>query len=85
MPELCRFLGIVIAMYYRDHGPPHFHAIYGGFEVTVEIETGNIQGHFPPRALAHVQEWREFHKAELLADWELARRSEPLERIDPLE
>jgi hypothetical protein len=42
MPELCRFLGIVIAMYYRDHGPPHFHAIYGGFEVTVEIETGNV-------------------------------------------
>jgi hypothetical protein len=85
MPELCRFLGIVIAMYYRDHGPPHFHAIYGGFEVTIEIETGNVQGDFPPRALSHVQEWRQLHKAELLADWELARRSEPLKRIDPLE
>jgi hypothetical protein len=85
MPELCRFLGIVVAMYYRDHGPPHFHAIYGGFEVTIEIETGNVQGDFPPRALSHVQEWRQLHKAELLADWELARRSEPLKRIDPLE
>jgi len=85
MPELCRFLGIVIAMYYRDHGPPHFHAIYGGFEVTVEIETGNVQGDFPPRALSHVQEWRQLHKVELLGDWELARRSEPLKRIDPLE
>ena len=85
MPELCRFLGIVIAMYYRDHGPPHFHAIYGGFEVTIEIETGNVQGDFPPRALSHVQEWRQLHKVELLGDWELARRSEPLKRIDPLE
>ena len=85
MPELCRFLGIVIAMYYRDHGPPHFHAIYGGFEVTVEIATGIVQGDFPPRALSHVQEWRQLHKAELLADWELARRSEPLKRIEPLE
>jgi hypothetical protein len=85
MPELCRFLGIVIAMYYRDHGPPHFHAIYGGFEVTLEIETGNVQGDFPPRALSHVQEWRQLHKVELLGDWELARRSEPLKRIDPLE
>ena len=85
MPELCRFLGIVIAMYYRDHGPPHFHAIYGGFEVTVEIESGNVQGSFPPRALSHVQEWRQLHKVELLADWELARRSERLKRIDPLE
>jgi hypothetical protein len=85
MPELCRFLGIVIAMYYRDHGPPHFHAIYGGFEVTIEIETGNVQGEFPPRALSHVQEWRQLHRAELLVDWELARRSEPLKRIDPLE
>jgi hypothetical protein len=85
MPELCRFLGIVIAMYYRDHGPPNFHAIYGGFEVTVEIETGNVQGSFPPRALSHVQEWCQLHKAELLADWELARRSEPLRRIEPLE
>jgi hypothetical protein len=85
MPELSRFLGIVIAMYYRDHGPPHFHAIYGDFEITVEIESGKVNGEFPKRALSHVQEWRQRHGAELLADWELARRSEPLKRIEPLE
>jgi hypothetical protein len=58
MPELSRFLGIVIAMYYRDHGPAHFHAIYGDFEITVEIESGHINGDFPKRALAHVLEWK---------------------------
>ena len=85
MPELSRFLGIVIAMYYRDHGPPHFHAIYREFEATVEIESGRVNGQLPRRALAHVQEWRELHRAELLRAWELARASEPLPRIEPLE
>ena len=56
MPELSRFLGIIIAMYYRDHGPPHFHAVYGEFEITVEIESGRVNGNFPKRALAHVLE-----------------------------
>lgn len=85
MPELSRFLGMVIAMYYRDHGPPHFRAIYGDFEATVEIETGNVNGHFPKRALVHVQEWRELHRRELLDAWADARASRPLKRIDPLE
>jgi hypothetical protein len=42
MPEISRFLGIVIAMYYDDHVPPHFHAKYGEFEITVEIESGAV-------------------------------------------
>lgn len=85
MPELSRFLGIVIAMYYRDHGPAHFHAIYGEFEITVEIESGKVNGDFPKRALAHVQEWRELHRRELLEAWSEARASRPLKRIEPLE
>jgi hypothetical protein len=85
MPELSRFLGIVIAMYYRDHGPAHFHAIYGDFEVTVEIESGKVNGQFPKRALAHVQEWRELRRRELLETWADARASRPLQRIEPLE
>ena len=64
MPELSRFLGIVMAMYYRDHAPAHFHAVYGYYEI--EIESGNVNGEFPKRALAHVQECRALHKAELL-------------------
>lgn len=54
MPEISRFLGIVIAMYYLDHAPPHFHAVYGEYEVTIEIATAKINGDFPRRALAHV-------------------------------
>ena len=85
MPELSRFLGIVIAMYYRDHGPPHFHAIYGEFEATIGIRSGEVSGEFPRRALAHVQEWRILHQAELLSAWDLARAQKPLPKIEPLE
>lgn len=56
VPEIFRFLGVVIAMYYRDHGPPHFHAAYGEFEITVEIDSGIVKGQFPKRALRHVLE-----------------------------
>ena len=85
MPELSRFLGIVIAMYYRDHAPPHLHALYGEYEVTIEIASGLVNGDFPKRALAHVQEWRTLHKDELAETWKLARASKPLPKIEPLE
>ena len=62
MPEISRFLGIVIAMFYRDHVPAHFHAMYGDYEITVTIETGIVTGRFPRRALRHVLEWYELHK-----------------------
>ncbi len=85
MPEISRFLGIVIAMFYRDHTPPHFHARYGEFEVTVEIETGIVNGKFPSRALALTLEWHRLHKDELLANWHLAKEHKPLNHIAPLE
>ena len=85
MPELSRFLGIVIAMYYRDHAPAHFHALYGDYEVTVDIHSGAVTGEFPKRALSHVQEWRTLHRDELVDSWTLARASKPLPRIEPLE
>ena len=85
MPEISRFLGIVIAMYYRDHAPPHFHALYGEYEVTVDIDLGVVNGDFPKRALAHVQEWRALHREELAETWTLARASKPLTKIQPLE
>jgi hypothetical protein len=56
MPEISRFLGIVIAMFHREHNPPHFHAYYGDYGIIVEIETGRVNGHFPRRALTHVLE-----------------------------
>jgi hypothetical protein len=85
VPEISRFLGIVIAMFYRDHAPPHFHAFYGDYHITVEIETCVINGEFPKRALRHVLEWYDLHKGELAEDWELAQERKPLKKIHPLE
>lgn len=72
-------------MYYREHAPPHFHARYGDYEVVVEIGTGRVRGNLPRRALRHVLEWRELHRAELEADWALAAAGDPLRPIEPLE
>ncbi len=85
MPEISRFLGISVCMYYRDHEPPHFHAEYGEFEITVEIEKGVVSGRFPRRALGLILEWCLLHKVELLANWRLAARKLPLKSIPPLE
>ena len=85
MPVICRFLGVVIVMYYNDHEPPHFHAKYGEFEITVEVETGVINGNFPRRALRHVLDWYDIHVDELRLNWDLARQREPLQMIAPLE
>ena len=85
MPEICRFLGIVIGMFFNEHGVPHFHAVYGEHEVTVEVETRVVHGEFPPRALRLVLEWTELHRSELLEDWLLARQGQPLKGIAPLE
>jgi hypothetical protein len=85
MPELSRFLGIVITMYYRDHAPAHFHAEYGEFEITVAIATGVVTGQFPRRALHLVLEWYALHEEELAEDWRLAAQKLPLKPIAPLE
>jgi hypothetical protein len=85
VPELSRFLGIVITMFYRDHAPPHFHAFYGDFEIEVSIADGVVTGTFPKRALRHVLEWYDLHKKELLDNWKLATQRKPLKKIAPLE
>ena len=85
VPEVSRFLGIVIYFYYRDHPPAHFHAEYGEYEITVDINTGIVTGKFPRRALNAVLEWYELHKEELADDWQRARQELPLNRIEPLE
>ena len=85
MPEISRFYGIVIKMYFDDHAPPHFHVEYGDNSAVVSIQTlGMIAGRLPPRVVGMVAEWAAMHQGELLADWERATRMEPLERIDPL-
>jgi len=86
VPEISRFLGIVIGMFYNDHNPPHFHATYGEYEVAVSIRDGAVLwGGLPRRALGHVQEWRQTHMAELEDNWERARKKEVLMPVAPLE
>jgi len=72
-------------MLWRDHQPPHFHGRYGDEEIIVEIETGLVKGYITHRALKMIQEWREQHREELLADWKLAEQNKPLVGISPLE
>lgn len=86
MPEISRFFGIVIGMYYNDHAPPHFHVRYGAQKAVVCIDPlGLLAGRLSPKAGALVLEWAALHQAELMADWELARQQAPLNKIDPLE
>lgn len=86
MPEICRFLGIIIAMYYSDHLPPHFHVRYGGRKAVISIDTLSIiEGDLTPRVLGLVTEWAALHKKELMENWNLARKMRKLRRISPLE
>ena len=85
MPEISRFLGIVIGMFYREHGRAHFHAVYGEFEASVEVDPVVVHGDLPPTALRLVLEWASLHEAELLENWQLAREGQPLKKIAPLE
>jgi hypothetical protein len=72
-------------MYYREHQPPHFHAIYGEHEATITIKRLDVlSGDLPTRALRLVVEWAELHRDELAANWKKARDRQPLDTIEPL-
>jgi hypothetical protein len=86
MPEISRFFGIVVQMYYADHDPPHFHVRYAGQRALIAIETlAVLRGSLSPRVLALVIEWSALHRAELMEDWTLAREEAQLNPIAPLE
>jgi hypothetical protein len=86
MPEVSRFYGIIIRLYYRDHPPTHFYAIYGEQEALIEIETGVIyRGALPKTAYHLANTWRLIHLEELREDWDRARQQLPLLPITPLE
>jgi hypothetical protein len=84
MPEICRFYGIIIQMFYNDHNPPHFHVVYGEFKVVININDEIVEGFMPKRALKLVFEWMDLHKIELLENWDLAQIGEELKSIEPL-
>lgn len=86
MPEISRFFGIVIKMFFDDHNPPHFHAEYSGDLALIDI--GNLyvfSGRLPPRVMGLVIEWAIIHQEELFVDWERARSQKDLLKISPLE
>ena len=84
MPTISSFYGIMIRMFWRDHNPPHFHAVYGGDEVLIDVETLDIlEGLLPRRALQMVLEWARFQD-ELSEGWELCRRNQRPKTIAPL-
>lgn len=85
MPEISRFFGIVIRMFFSDHARPHFHAEYGEFVLSVEIDGDGVHGTFPPARLPLLFEWRDRHRDELLANWERLQRGEKPSSIAPLE
>ncbi len=86
MPEICRFYGIVIRMYYDEHPPPHFHVYYQAAIATVRIDTLKVvRGILPRHALALVVEWALAHREELRQNWRRVELGKPLFPIAPLE
>ena len=86
MPEICRFYGIIITMYYRDHPPPHFHVRYQGYRARVAIADGTmLEGRLPPTVARILREWVKLRREALLRNWEAARHDAPLERIPGLD
>jgi hypothetical protein len=84
MPEICRFFGIVIAMFADDHNPPHFHVKYGDYRAIFTIDKGVIKGEIPVRVANLVSAWMAIHKNELLANWERLQKGMEPEAIKPL-
>ncbi|HEX5236690.1 MAG TPA: DUF4160 domain-containing protein [Silvibacterium sp.] len=85
MPTISRFYGILIQMYFGDHVPPHFHALYAEYEAVIDIRTlAVLRGELPSRAMALILEWAQLHRNELLKDWDLCARNQQPEKILPL-
>ena len=81
MPEICRFLGIVISMYFDEHNPPHFHVSYNEYKAVIAIQTLNtVDGRLPARVRGIVEEWAEIHQTELLQMW----NSKDFHKLEPL-
>jgi hypothetical protein len=85
MPELSRFFGIIITMQFADHSPPHFHARYGEFGISMTIDDGIPVGRCPVRVQRLVHEWWELHQAELMANWDRLHAGQPVKPIPPLD
>jgi len=85
MPTISRFYGVTIQMFWREHGPPHFHARYGRHTAIVDIRSMElVRGTMPSRARLLILEWVLAHQSELLENWDLCAVKLPPKPIDPL-
>ena len=85
MPEISRFFGVIIRMYFDEHEPPHFHAIYGDDEAQVGIDPIHVlRGELSSRAVSMVVEWAALHQRELMDNWQRLRADQPTRKIQPL-
>ena len=85
MPTISIFYGIIIQMFWSDHAPPHFHALYSEYEAQINLQTLEIiKGELPNRARVLVLEWASEHRAELMEDWELCAQMQTPKKISPL-
>lgn len=86
MPTISMFYGILIQMFFNDHAPPHFHALYAEYEVIINIKTlAVMRGKMPQRALVLVLEWAQLNRDALLTDWELCEKNQMPKKIPPLQ
>ena len=86
VPTISAFYGILIQMFWQEHAPPHFHALYGEYEVLIDIRTLEVtRGAFPRRALSLVLEWASLHREELMENWSLCETRRNPNKIPPLE
>ena len=85
MPEICRFYGILIKMYFNEHNPPHFHAEYQEYKAVITIKEGIVEGKMPKRALKLIFEWLDIHQEELLQNWDTISETGKFKRIEPLD
>ena len=86
MPEISRFFGIIIRMYFDDHSPPHFHALYGEHEAQVGVNPITVlRGDLPRRAESMVIEWAALYQRELMENWRRLRNDQSAQKIEPLD
>ena len=85
MPEISRFFGIIIRMFYDEHNPPHLHAEYQGNSAVFDFKGNMLKGDLLSKtAVKLVREWIDLHTAELQDDWNAARNDSELKKIEPL-
>ena len=86
MPEISRFFGIVVRMYYDEHNPPHLHAEYSGNKAVFDFQGNIIKGDLSSKtAIKLMREGIDIHEIELVKDWNLARANKEIKKINPLD